>query len=98
MNEVLIMLQQLVQNFEVVSAYIFALKKSKLDHLKESWIDGNEVAKALKISSRTLQSFRDDGTLSYSRIRGKFYYKVSDIENLLESNYSPFKTDSNGTK
>lgn len=98
MNEVMMLLRQLVENFEVIRAYILSIKKSKLDNLKESWVDGNEVAKALNVSNRTLQTFRDNGTLPYSRVRGKFYYKVADIEALLESNYSPSKIVSNGTK
>ncbi len=98
MNEVMMLLRQLVENFEVIRAYILSIKKSKLDNLKESWVDGNEVANALNVSNRTLQTFRDNGTLPYSRVKGKFYYKVADIEALLESNYSPSKTVSNGTK
>lgn len=98
MNEVTMLLRQLVENFEVIRAYILSLRKSKLDNLKESWVDGSEVAKALNVSNRTLQTFRDNGTLPYSRVRGKFYYRVADIEALLESNYSPSKTVSNGTK
>ena len=98
MNEVMMLLRQLVENFEIIKAYILSIKKSKLDNLKESWVDGNEVAKALNVSNRTLQTFRDNGTLPYSRVKGKFYYKVADIEALLESNYSPTKTVSNGTK
>lgn len=98
MNEVMMLLRQLVENFEIIKAYILSIKKSKLDNLKESWVDGNEVANALNVSNRTLQTFRDNGTLPYSRVKGKFYYKVADIEALLESNYSPSKTVSNGTK
>lgn len=98
MNEVMMLLRQLVENFEIIKAYILSIKKSKLDNLKESWVDGNEVANALNVSNRTLQTFRDNGTLPYSRVKGKFYYKVADIEALLESNYSPTKTVSNGTK
>jgi hypothetical protein len=98
MNEVMMLLRQLLENFEIIRAYILSIKKSKLDNLKESWVDGNEVAKALNVSNRTLQTFRDNGTLPYSRVKGKFYYKVADIEALLESNYSPSKTVSNGTK
>ena len=98
MNEVMMLLSQLEENFEIIRAYILSIKKSKLDNLKEAWVDGNEVAKALNVSNRTLQTFRDNGTLPYSRVKGKFYYKVADIEALLESNYSPTKTVSNGTK
>ena len=98
MTEVLNLLMQLTRDFEVVKAYVFALKKSKLDNFKETWIDGQDVMHTMHISKRTLQTLRDNGTLPYSRINGKFYYKVADIENLLESNYSQSKPPDNGNK
>ena len=98
MTEVINLLMQLTRDFEVIRAYVFALKKSKLNNFKETWIDGQDVMHTMHISKRTLQSLRDNGTLPYSRINGKFYYKVADIENLLESNYSQSKTTGNGNK
>ena len=98
MTEVLNLLMQLTRDFEVVRAYVFALKKSKLDNFKETWIDGQDVMHTMHISKRTLQTLRDNGTLPFSRINGKFYYKVADIENLLESNYSQSKLTDNGNK
>lgn len=55
--------------------------------IKESWIDGIEVQSTLHISESTLYRHRKSGRLAYSRIRGKIYYKPSDIRNLLEKNY-----------
>ena len=98
MTEVLNLLMQLTRDFEVVRAYVFALRKSKLDNFKETWIDGQDVMHTMHISKRTLQTLRDNDTLPYSRINGKFYYKVADIENLLESNYSQSKPTDNGNK
>ena len=98
MTEVINLLMQLTRDFEVVKAYVFALKKSKLDNFKETWIDGQDVMHTMHISKRTLQTLRDNGTLPYSRINGKFYYKVADIENLLESNYSQSKPTDHGNK
>ena len=92
------LLMQLTRDFEVIRAYVLALKKSKLDNFKETWIDGQDVMHTMHISKRTLQSLRDNGTLFYSRINGKFYYKVADIENLLESNYSQSKPTDHGNK
>ena len=98
MTEVMNLLMQLTRDFEVIRAYVLALKKSKLDNFKETWIDGQDVMHTMHISKRTLQTLRDNGTLPYSRINGKFYYKVADIENLLESNYSQSKPTENGNK
>ncbi len=55
--------------------------------IKDAWIDGVEVQSVLHISERTLYRHRKSGRLPYSRIRGKIYYKKSDIRELLEKNY-----------
>jgi AraC-like DNA-binding protein len=62
------------------------------------WLDNQDVMQVLHISPRTLQTLRSNGTLPFSRIKGKFYYKVSDLEALLNSNYTAYlkKTDRNG--
>jgi hypothetical protein len=43
-----------------------------------------------------LQTLRDTSALPFSRINGKFYYKVSDIENMLETNYQSSNSRSHG--
>ena len=53
----------------------------------ETWLDGKAVCHLLNISTRTLQSYRDNGTLSYSQYGRKLYYKASDIQEHLERNY-----------
>lgn len=55
--------------------------------LKESWIDGIEVQSTLHVSESTLYRHRRSGRLPYSKVRGKIYYKPTDIRNLLENNY-----------
>lgn len=51
------------------------------------WLDGSDVMRALHISPRTLQTLRSNGTLPYSQIGGKIYYKKEVLEELLERNY-----------
>lgn len=53
----------------------------------EEWLDGKAVCHLLHISSRTLQTYRTTGLISYSQIGRKIYYKVSDIQDHLERNY-----------
>jgi excisionase family DNA binding protein len=55
--------------------------------LSENWLDIADVCQVLHISKRTLQSYRDNGTLSYSQIGGKIYFKASDIEAHLQKHY-----------
>lgn len=88
MMEIMQALLKLSGDIKEVKAYLQAFKKTRAENFKESWIDGQDVMLALIISKRTLQTLRDSGVLPYSRINGKFYYKVADLEKLLESNYS----------
>lgn len=48
-----------------------------------AWLDNGDVCRLLGISKRTLQTYRDNGTLAYSQINHKMFYKASDIEALL---------------
>jgi hypothetical protein len=88
MNEIIQMLLRLSQDLEFIKAFIKSLNKSKTELFKENWLDGQDVMQRLHSSKRSLQSLRDTGTLPFSRINGKIYYKLSDIEGLLDSNYS----------
>ena len=56
----------------------------------EDWIDGQEVMQKLKISPRTLQTLRSNGTIPYTRIGHKLYYLKQDIERILRNNYVMF--------
>jgi hypothetical protein len=69
---------------------------SSLSDNPQGWLDNQDVMQRLHISPRTLQTLRSNGTLPFSRIKGKFYYKVSDLNALLESNYSANAKKPNG--
>ena len=51
------------------------------------WLTSEEVCHILSISKRTLQSYRDRGTLPYAQIGRKIYYKASDIDDYLDAHY-----------
>ena len=55
----------------------------------EHYLSGEEVCKALRITKRTLQQYRDDGLVSYITLPGKMLYNESDILALLHRNYIP---------
>ena len=50
----------------------------------KQWLKSYEVRKLLNISPGTLQNLRINGTLRYTKIGGLLYYKLEDIEKLLE--------------
>ena len=53
----------------------------------EHYLSGEEVCRALRITKRTLQQYRDDGLVSFVALPGKILYKESDILALLQRNY-----------
>jgi len=53
---------------------------------EDSWVDNYEVCTFLKVSSKTLQRLRSANTVSYSRIGGKIFYRISEIQRLLNEN------------
>jgi len=53
------------------------------DRDMSEWLDNQDVCLFLNISPRTLQTLRDNGTLAYSQINHKTYYKPEDVKNIL---------------
>ena len=49
----------------------------------KNWLDNQEVCLLLKVSPRTLQTLRDNGTLAYTQICHKTYYKPEDVESII---------------
>ncbi|MCD1117495.1 helix-turn-helix domain-containing protein [Chryseobacterium turcicum] len=60
---------------------LFKIKTSE----QKLWLRSSEVKELLKISSGTLQTLRDKGTISYTRVGATLYYNYKDIEELLNS-------------
>ena len=53
--------------------------------------NSREIMKVMDVSKRTLQEWRDKKTIGFAKVNGKFYYKLSDIQNLINENYTPKK-------
>ncbi|MCC8174249.1 MAG: helix-turn-helix domain-containing protein [Odoribacter sp.] len=47
------------------------------------WLDNQDLCQLLNISKRTLQTLRDNGTLAYTQISHKIYYKPEDVQKIL---------------
>lgn len=81
-------LSNINDNLEKLIALFSDGSFQKVQELKNDWIDGQDVMQILHISQRTLQTIRENGTLPFSKVNGKIYYKTSDIESILTDNYS----------
>jgi hypothetical protein len=54
----------------------------------QKWIDNDRACLHLSVSKRTLQHLRDSGTLPFTKIGGKVFYKPEEIEKMLLSGYT----------
>ena len=53
---------------------------------KKKWLRTGEVKKLLQISASTLQNLRINGTLSYSKVGGSFFYSAMEIDKIIQAN------------
>ena len=50
-------------------------------------LSNEEFMDLMSISVRTAQLWRDQGLIGYSKLSGKIYYRMSEIQKLLNDNY-----------
>ena len=71
---------------KVDTIFDYVISQQNIQDEEDSWVDSYEVCTFLKISDRTLQRLRSENKINYSRIRGKNYYKISEIKRMMEEN------------
>ncbi|MFR9547084.1 MAG: helix-turn-helix domain-containing protein [Rikenellaceae bacterium] len=79
------------QTFEQMLAKVATLR----DRLKsitkpkerglEDWLDSQDVCQILHISTRSLQTLRSNGRISFSCMRGKYYYHKDSVLKLINT-------------
>ena len=74
--------EAMAERFRQFAQRVNSLCRPQNKGLKK-WLDNQEVCVRLNISKRTLQTYRDNGTLPYSQINHKMYYKPEDVERVL---------------
>ena len=62
------------------------LLSTQLKGVNKKWLKSTEVMEMLKISPGTLQSFRVNGTLPFTKIGGIIYYEATEIQEVLTTN------------
>ena len=75
--------EELLTTFNSFVLQIKAMAGRGTDKRLGEWLDNQDVCQILNISPRTLQTLRQNGTLAYSQIEHKIYYKPEDIERII---------------
>ncbi|MFC2121634.1 helix-turn-helix domain-containing protein [Bacteroidota bacterium] len=98
-NKNLIVLEEekFLQIIEYLSNLSVQIERVKSQPKYGKWLSTEEACKFLQVTSRTMQNYRDRGTISFSKVGSKLYYKFSDLEELLMKNYH-CKFNNNGRR
>ena len=75
--------EELLTSFNSFVTKMKAMASRGNDKGLGDWLDNQDVCQILNISPRTLQTLRQNGTLAYSQINRKVYYKPEDVESIL---------------
>ena len=75
---------ELVARLDEITTRLNAKNEPK----KDTFLDNQEFLILMKISKRTAQTWRDEGRISFSQVGNKIYYKLSDVEKLLNEHYN----------
>ena len=75
--------EELLTSFNSFVSQMKAMAGRGTDKRLGDWLDNQDVCQILNISPRTLQTVRQNGTLAYSQIEHKVYYKPEDVVRIL---------------
>ena len=75
--------EELLTSFNSFVLQMKAMAGRGTDKRLGEWLDNQDVCQILNISPRTVQTLRQNGTLAYSQIEHKIYYKPEDVESIL---------------
>jgi DNA-directed RNA polymerase subunit F len=75
--------EAMLSKFEDFAKRVEQFCRQHGDKDMSEWLDNQDVCRLLNISPRTLQTLRDNGTLAYTQISHKTYYKPEDVQKIL---------------
>lgn len=76
--------KDLVEKIDKISDFVVKCESGiRPQGSEEIWLDSQEVSNLLRISTRTLQRLRKENLISYSILRGRCLYKLSETERML---------------
>lgn len=75
--------ERMLKRLEDAARIIGDIREKQREKRIGEWMDNQEACMLLDVSPRTLQTLRDNGTLAYSQISHKIYYRPEDVQKIL---------------
>lgn len=74
---------RMLERLEDAARMTADIRKKYHEKKMGEWMDNQEACLLLDVTPRTLQTFRDNGTLAYTQVSHKIYYRPEDIRAML---------------
>lgn len=85
-------MQRIMERFDRNEQLICALTGKELKEVHyldgERLLDNQDLYQMLHSSERSLQRYRTDGLLKFCKLRGKVYYKESDVADFVKFHFA----------
>jgi len=78
--------KELMAKINMIAKFVSLMQAKAADESADGWVDNYDVCTFLKISERTLQRLRASRLVNFSLIRGKTFYRISEIQRLMDEN------------
>jgi excisionase family DNA binding protein len=76
---------EILDKLEIIDNRIVSMLNEGLHN--NVWLTSKEAAKALRVTTRTLQSYRDQGIIPFSQFGREIRYRSEDIQAFLNDHY-----------
>ncbi|WP_445719146.1 helix-turn-helix domain-containing protein [Flavobacterium sp.] len=73
---------------EQITFVVAKMKMNEKFDPEDVFFDNGEFMKLMNISKRTAQEWRNKKIIEFSQVGNKIYYRLSDIQKLLNDNYN----------
>lgn len=90
--------ERMLSGFENFAKKVERLCREHGDLGEREWLDSDDVCRLLGISPRTLQTMRENGTLAYTKISHKVYYRPEDVKAVFPVVEMKWRIDANKGK
>jgi hypothetical protein len=75
--------EAMMSRFDTFARKVDTLCRENGEKAMQEWLDNQDVCLLLGLSPRTLQTYRDNGTIPHTRIGNKMYYKADDLKRII---------------
>lgn len=79
--------KELLSKIDRIEKFLTIVKD--VESKESDWVSNEKACELLNVTSRTMQNYRDNGIIPFSKVGSKIYYKQGDLDEHFQSHYYP---------